>query len=116
MSQPKFREMVARVREHLLDTSTPYRYPTSYICEGIVEGLRLLHNIRPESRYCGLTLVSMDYPSITSPTDETDETLGELLDSELHIDPRWESAIRYFAQGKCYEVDSADTANQTRAE
>lgn len=111
-----FRRMVERVREQLTDTKTPYRFPTSFICEAIVDGLRTLHNIRPESRYCGLKLVEMKYPDIISPTPDNDQGLVELLDHPLHIDPRWESAIRYFAQSKCFEIDSSDTANAQKAE
>lgn len=111
-----FERMVERVREHLLDTKTPFRFPTSYICEAIVDGLRTLHNIRPESRYCGLQLVEMQYPDIISPTPDDDPGLLEMLNHELHIDPRWETAIRYYAQSKCYEIDSADTQNAERAQ
>lgn len=111
-----FRRMVERVREQLNDTKAPYRFPTSFICESIVDGLRTLHNLRPESRYCGLKLVEMKYPDIVSPTPDNDTGLAELLDHQLHIDPRWESCIRYYAQSKCFEVDSSDTNNATKAQ
>lgn len=114
MAQPTYRDMIQRVRAALLDTNAPVRWSDAFIMGAIVDALRLLHSIRPESRYVGLELQKEDYPSVTE--DMEPSSLESLLGMECHVDPRWLDAIRYHAEARCLEIDSADTANMQRVE
>lgn len=114
MAQPAYSELVLRVRDALSDAVDPPRWSDAQIAGALVDGLRLLHSIRPESRYVGLELQREDYPSITAATGE--EELSAFLAAPCHVDPRWLDALRYHAAARCFEMDAADTANQARAE
>lgn len=99
-------EMEQDVRSAILDTeSSAYRFQSEYILNSIYKGVQLLFQIRPESRYNGVNLVSREISRVTA------ETVTAVRASTLPIDPRWKDALIYFAIGKCYEVDSSDTVN-----
>ena len=103
-------QMEGKVRQTLMDIyPNAYRFTSVYILNSIYEGVKLLFKIRPEARYCGMKLVSLDIPVVT------DSNLVQEQAKTLYIDPRWNEAIVYFAIAKCFEIDSSDTANATRA-
>lgn len=103
-------EMETNVREGLLDTeSSAYRFSSEYILNAIYGGVRLLFSIRPESRYNGVRLISLELPVVTA------MMVASEREKTLPIDPRWRDALVYFAKGKCFEIDSADTANAALA-
>lgn len=103
-------EMETDVRDGLMDTeSQAYRFSSEFILNAIYSGVRLLFSIRPESRYNGIRLISLDLPVVTAATVEAEQV------KVLPIDPRWKDALVYFAKGKCFEIDSSDTANAALA-
>lgn len=111
---PTIGQVETKVREYLLDTEEgAYRYAPWLIISAIYDGIRVLHQVRPDTRYDGLKLVRREYPYVTSTTD--DNTIREIRANHFPVDVRWEQAIRYYAASKCFEVDSADTVNITRA-
>ena len=104
-------EMEGRVRKELLDDYTgSYRFPSLFIVNAIYEGVQLLFQLRPESRYNGVKLVTLDIPVVTDITLSTEQA------KTLYIDPRWNRALIYYAKAKCFEIDSSDTANKTLAD
>lgn len=111
-----FGDMEQRVREFMLDTEDPYRFKPCLILSAIIDGIRTLHQRRPESRYIGLKLTDFEYPYLTNESVETDPTQVETVRAmPFHLDKRWEQAIRYFACARCFEFDSSDTINLQRA-
>ena len=103
-------EMESAVREMLLDNfAGSYRWSSVFILNSLYEGVQLLFQLRPESRYSGLDLVKLAIPVVTAQTLSTEQA------KTLYIDPRWNRALIYYAAGKCLEVDSADTANAQRS-
>ena len=112
---PTIGDMVKKVREYMLDTvEGSYRFSDALIVGAIFDGIRLLHQVRPDSCYEGLKYVEYDYPVITP-----DATAGALASAKAmpwHLDPRWEMAVRYFACARCFEIESSDTMNLQRAQ
>lgn len=115
MATPTIGDIVKRVREYMLDTEEgAYRYSDKLIAGAVFDGIRVLHQMRPDSNYEGLKYVEYEYPYITS--DSTEEDVAAALEMQWHLDPRWEQAIRYFACARCFEIDSSDTLNLQRAQ
>ena len=112
---PTIGDMVKKVREYMLDTvEDSYRFSDALVVGAIFDGIRLLHQVRPDSCYEGLKYVEHDYPVITP--DATAEALASAKAMPWHLDPRWEMAVRYFACARCFEIDSSDTMNLQRAQ
>lgn len=115
MAVPTVGDIVAKVREYMLDTEpAAYRYSDALVVGAVFDGLRVLHSARPESQYEGLKLVSHDYPFVTPGTPA--EEVEAAKEMPWHLEPRWEMAVRYFACARCFEVDSSDTINLQRAQ
>lgn len=115
MATATFGDMEKKVREFLKDDFPgSFRYKPYQILSGIFDGIRLLHQMRPESRYNGLKLYPFDYPYLTN--DSTDEEIEAARAMPWHLDKRWELAIRYYACARCFEIDGADTVNLQRAQ
>lgn len=114
MASPTFGEMAVKVREYMLDTHEPHRYPQWLVISALADGVSTLRQIRPEARYDGLRLTDGALPYVTAESSAQDVESASA--TPLPVDPRWEMAVRYFACARCFEVDSADTVNLQRAQ
>lgn len=98
------------VRELLLDLkASNYRWSPAVIFRGLRDGIKRLNSLRPESRYFGMKLISVDFPSVDGQL--TDETVEEVRATTVLIDERWIESVVYYATHKAYQLDNPDTAN-----
>lgn len=102
--------MEESVRGILIDIkASNYRFKPVVIFRGLRDGLKRLQSLRPESRYFGMRLCSLDFPSVDG--ELTDEEVQEVRNTSLLIDERWIEAVVYYALHKAYQPDNPDTAN-----
>lgn len=102
------------VRVLLLDTDeSNYRFTSYDLFCGIRDGIKRLNSVRPESRYFGLALVLIDFPSVD--VDMTEEEIATVRDTVVLVEERWIEAVVYYALHKAYLIDSTDTANAALA-
>lgn len=102
------------VRVLLLDTDeSNYRFTSYDLFCGIRDGIKRLNSVRPESRYFGLALVLIDFPSVD--VDMTEEEIATVRDTVVLVEERWIEAVVYYAVYKAYLIDSPDTANAALA-
>lgn len=102
--------MESAVREILLDSNeSGYRWSSPVIFRGLRDGLKRLNSIRPESRYFGLMLVSIDFPAVDGVM--TSEQIETVRGTTVLIDERWIEAVVYYAVHKAYQPDNPDTMN-----
>jgi hypothetical protein len=99
-----------QVRVALNDTED-VRWSPSAVLAALVDAVRRLNSVRPESRYFQLALYQHEFPSTGG--EGFDEAAARAF--VLLVDPRWEQALVYYAQARCLETDSADMANQQLA-
>ena len=103
-----------RVRAALNDTvEGSYRWDPPAVLTALVDAVKRLNAIRPESRYFQLLLHAHDFPVTDRADAGFDESAARAF--ALNVDPRWEQALVYHAQARCLETDSADMANQQLA-
>lgn len=95
-------EIESRARKILLDDTEPYRWTSENIREEIVDAVRHMQSIRPETRYVEGRLT--DY---TIPDDDEEPLLCE---------DRFREALVYYVVYKCYLTDDTDTVNAQLAE
>lgn len=93
------------VRGILGDNTSPLRHTDEQIDRAVVDALRRMFSIRPESRY--VSGVLKDY---TFPSSDTD-----LAAFQIDYDPRWRMGIVYFAAARRYESDVIDAVNRELA-
>lgn len=99
-----------RVRAALNDTvEGAYRWDSPVVLTALVDAVKRLNSIRPESRYFMLTLYQHDFPVTDGKGAGFD--LEKAQGFELKIDTKWEQSLVYYAMARCLEIDSADTAN-----
>ena len=98
-----------RVRVGLDDTHEVSRWDSSCVLTALVDAVKRLNSIRPESRYFRLALYVHDFPVTDKAATGFDEVVARAF--TLNIDSRWEQGIVYHAMGRCLEVDAADTVN-----
>jgi hypothetical protein len=104
-----------RVREILADEQADaYRWSVPKITRFIYDGIKLLHSIRPDSRYVNLELSSFELPVI-------DDAAGESVVLEyqayvLPLEDRWLMAVVNYVVHRCFEMDAADTVNAARSD
>lgn len=107
-------DVETRVRDILDDVyANDYRWATPKLVRYIYDGIRLLHSIRPESRYVGLVLTPLVVPTILD--DATAEQIVTYREAALTIDDRWAESIVHYVVQKCFALDSSDTVNAERS-
>ena len=89
-----------KARRLLQDTIEEYRWSSEQIRDSLVEAIRALNAIRPETRYVDGLLVDC----IRLPDDDS---------ATIDIEDRYEEALVYYVVHKCYLDDDSDTVNAT---
>lgn len=98
------------VREILIDTyPSGYRWSPYVLFCGIRDGIKRLNSVRPESRYFGLALVKIDFPSVSA--SMTSEAITTVRGTVVLVDERWHEAVVFYALHKAYMPENPDTAN-----
>lgn len=95
-------EIENRARSILLDEVEPYRWSKEVIREELVDAVRHMQSVRPETRYVDGRL--------------TDYTLPDEDDEPLLCEDRFREALVYYVVYKCYLTDDTDTVNAQLAE
>jgi len=98
-----------RVRVGLDDTHGVCRWDSPTVLTALVDAVKRLNAVRPESRYFRLELYAHDFPVTDGNAAGFD--LAKAQGFELKVDGRWEQPLVYYAMARCLEIDSADTAN-----
>lgn len=91
-----------KARRLLQDTIEEYRWSSAQIRDSLVEAIRTLNAIRPETRYVDGLLVD----GIRLPDDDS---------TTIAVEDRYEEALVYYVVHKCYLDDDSDTVNATLA-
>ena len=98
----KIADFISPVRKLTKDTgATPYRDDAT-ICRAVVDAIRHLHAVRPESRYDAHGLLE----DVAFPTDA-----DKLAAFEVEIKDSWLIGVSYYAAARCYEEDITDSVN-----
>lgn len=98
------------VRELLNDREpNAYRWEPPEVLRAVFDAVQSLNSVRPESRYAGLRLRTIERPDI--PDDMDGPTREAIRGIGLPLDRRWRLALVHFAAHRCYEMDDTDTAN-----
>ena len=108
-------EMEMRVRYIIGDHHKRYRFESGFVLTALCEGVERLREIRPESRYFGVSLFDWERPTGMTPKDMEDEDVAAAQATELYTNPKWNAALCAFAASRCYEHDQSDTANAALA-
>ncbi len=103
----------ASARDIVNDTVEAFRCSPPAMLRYVWEGVRKLWQVRPESRYVGLALVSYTLPTIADTA--TDEEITAARAVAVPIDDRWVDAIVEYVCFKFFQRDEADTANSKLA-
>lgn len=107
-------DVETRARDILDDVyGNDYRWSTPKLVRYIYDGIRLLHSIRPESRYVGLVLTPLVVPTISE--DATVEQIVTYREAALTIDDRWAESIVHYVVQKAFALDASDTVNAERS-
>ena len=97
---------VADVRAVTGDTdANDYRHTDAAVRLFVVDGLRRLFAVRPDSRYANGVIEDYDFPS----------TDAELSPFTIDIEPRWRMGVVYHAAARCFETDVVDAVNRELA-
>lgn len=98
----KIEDFISPVRRLTKDTgTTPYRDDAT-ICRAVVDALRHLRSVRPESRYDAQGALE----DVAFPTDA-----AELAAFEVGLEEAWRLGVAYYAAARCYEEDVTDSVN-----
>lgn len=98
------------VRELLNDKEpNAYRWKPPEVLRSVFDAIQSLASVRPDSRYVGLRLQTIERPDISDDADNM--TIEAVRNTELPIDPRWRLALVHFCAHRCYEMDDTDTVN-----
>lgn len=92
-----------KARQLLFDTIEEYRWTSDEIREALVEAIRTLNSIRPETRYVEGRLVDV-------------LPLSDNVNEKILIEDRYEEALVFYVVYKCYLKDDTDTVNAELAE
>lgn len=93
------------VRGVLGDLGTDRHHADADIDRAVVDGIRRMHSVRPESRYVNGVL--FDY---VFPTDSDD-----IADFSVSFDERWRLGVVYYAAYRRFECDVIDAVNRELA-
>lgn len=123
------KEIERQVRVKLLDTyEDNYRFNPTEIFDAMRDGLRMIRNVRPESKYVnGLLTGKMlvidgeeeDFivpESFPATIEGTTYTLDQYRAFTVNMEDRWMEALVYYVIHQMYLKDDTDTANAQLAQ
>lgn len=123
------KEIERQARVKLLDTyEDNYRFNPTEIFDAMRDGLRMIRNVRPESKYVdGLLTGKMllvngleadfDVPeSFPATIGGTTYTLDQFRAFTVNMEDRWMESLVYYVIHQMYLKDDTDTANATLAQ
>ncbi|MGN0844457.1 MAG: DUF6682 family protein [Kiritimatiellia bacterium] len=122
------KEIERQVRVKLLDTyDDNYRFNPTEIFDAMRDGLRMIRNVRPESKYVdGLLTGKMllidgneaDFivpESFPATIGGTTYTLDQYRKFTVNMEDRWMESLVYYVIHQMYLKDDTDTANANLA-
>lgn len=123
------KEIERQARVKLLDTyEDNYRFNPTEIFDAMRDGLRMIRNVRPESKYVdGLLTGKMllvngleadfDVPeSFPATIGGTTYTLDQFRAFTVNMEDRWMESLVYYVIHQMYLKDDTDTANANLAQ
>lgn len=123
------KEIERQARVKLLDTyEDNYRFNPTEIFDAMRDGMRMIRNVRPESKYVdGLLTGKMllingleadfDVPeSFPATIGGTTYTLDQFRAFIVNMEDRWMESLVYYVIHQMYLKDDTDTANATLAQ
>ncbi len=123
------KEIERQVRVKLLDTyEDNYRFAPAEIFHAMRDGLRMIRNVRPESKYVdglltgGMLLVNGEEADFTVPEsfpakiDGDTYTLDRYRELTVNMEDRWMESLVYYVIHQMYLKDDTDTANASLAQ
>ncbi len=96
-------DIVKRVRRLLADEATPYRWSDDAMHDAIVDAVRDLNTIAPQTRYVNGRVLD----AVPVPDDLADE---------IEIHDRFTEALALYAAAVCYRNDDPDNQNAALSE
>lgn len=123
------KEIENQARIKLLDTySDNYRFQPTEMFYAMRDGLRMIRNVRPESRYVNglltdkMLLVGSSEEDFVVPEsfpctiDGTSYTLDDYRNFQINMEDRWMESLVYYVIHQMYLKDDADTNNANLAQ
>lgn len=92
------------VRAILGDAGTDRRHQDGDIDLAVVDAIRHMRSVRPDSRYVGGVLKDYEFP-----------TSGDLAPFTVEFDARWRTGVVYYAAARRFESDVIDAVNRELA-
>lgn len=93
------------VRGVLGDLGTDRHHSDTDIDFAVVDGIRRMRSVRPDSRYVNGVLVDYDFPS----------DADDIADFHVAFDERWRLGVVYYAAYRRFECDVVDAVNRELA-
>lgn len=123
------KEIERQARVKLLDTyEDNYRFAPTEIFDAMRDGLRMIRNVRPESKYVDGLLtgkmliingVEADFTvpeSFPATIGDTTYTLDQFRGFTVNLEDRWMESLVYYVIHQMYLKDDTDTANANLAQ
>lgn len=123
------KEIENQARIKLLDTySDNYRFQPTEMFHAMRDGLRMIRNVRPESRYVNglltdkMLLVGSSEEDFVVPEsfpctiDGTSYTLEDYRNFQINMEDRWMESLVYYVIHQMYLKDDTDTNNANLAQ
>lgn len=123
------KEIERQARVKLLDTyEDNYRFKPTEIFDAMRDGLRMIRNVRPESKYVDGLLtgkmlliggVEADFnvpESFPATIGGTTYTLDQFRGFTVNMEDRWMESLVYYVIHQMYMKDDTDTANAQLAQ
>ena len=123
------KEIERQARVKLLDTyEDNYRFKPTEIFDAMRDGLRMIRNVRPESKYVDglltgkMLIINGDEADFTVPESfpatigGTTYTLDQYRAFTVNMEDRWMESLVYYVIHQMYMKDDTDTANAQLAQ
>lgn len=123
------KEIERQVRVKLLDTyEDNYRFTPTEIFDAMRDGLRMIRNVRPESKYVDglltgkMLVIDGNEADFTVPESfpatigGTTYTLDQFRAFTVNMEDRWMESLVYYVIHQMYMKDDTDTANANLAQ
>lgn len=123
------KEIERQARVKLLDTyEDNYRFAPTEIFDAMRDGLRMIRNVRPESKYVDglltgkMLIINGEEADFTVPESfpatigDTTYTLDQFRGFTVNLEDRWMESLVYYVIHQMYLKDDTDTANATLAQ
>ncbi len=123
------KEIERQARVKLLDTyEDNYRFAPTEIFDAMRDGLRMIRNVRPESKYVDglltgkMLIVNGEEVDFTVPESfpatigDTTYTLDQFRGFTVNLEDRWMESLVYYVIHQMYLKDDTDTANANLAQ